>query len=83
MHPATFINGEEFWCQHCDRNTVKSNEPLTGTFFSQFGHEWSTEQKKTTSEYTMVIFAYCPDCIKLLGLQTLINHYNDEQASDK
>ena len=74
MQLCKFLNGETFYCTHCDSSEriVKSDDPKTGVFFCQFGHEWSPEKQKTTEDYTQVIFAYCFECVHLLGLKKMI-----------
>lgn len=73
MHIAKFVKGEEFWCSHCDTHKVKSDDPSTGVFLSQFGHEWNAHKKHTSDEYRQIIFAYCSDCIVECGLQPMID----------
>lgn len=81
MHACKFIKNETYWCSHCDTRKVLSDDPATGTFFSQFGHEWDPDKKHTTDAYTQIIFAYCPGCIELLGLQKLIDYYDAEEKT--
>ena len=65
---ATYVKNIEFWCSDCDANKVHSDKPETGKFFCQFGHVWVPKkgevQGYVADEYTQVIFALCPLCIK-------------------
>ena len=62
--PATFVKGEEFWCNCCDQNKVHSDKPETGKFFCQAGHTWNVAKQQTTEDYVMVVFALCHHCLQ-------------------
>lgn len=62
------LKGEEFYCHGCDSNEVHSDKPETGSFFSTFGHVY-TSGCKTSQQYNQVVFAYCPECIDALGME--------------
>ena len=63
MHKAEFIKEEIYWCNWCDGNKVNSNDPKTGSFFSQFGSTWNVAAQKCNNDYVQVIFAMCIDCM--------------------
>jgi len=54
------LTGEEFWCHCCDHIKVSSDDPNTGAFYSQFGHEYT--DAGVTEEWKQVVFALCLEC---------------------
>jgi hypothetical protein len=54
---------QQFWCKKCDRVSVDSEKPETGSFFNVFGHMWDRETKEYDGEYVGVMFAVCTGCL--------------------
>lgn len=53
-----------FFCHWCDRTTVDSTKPETGTFHVQFGHRFNQKsQEYDDEEYVGVMFAVCKPCM--------------------
>ncbi len=53
-----------FYCSQCDRNTVDSQKPETGSFHRVFGHSFDQTKKEYSGQYTGVMFAICAECAK-------------------
>lgn len=53
---------QDFWCSECDRNSVDSTKPETGTYYTQFGHSFDRETGEYDGEYVGVMFAICKYC---------------------
>lgn len=51
-----------FWCNHCDSQTVDSENPKTGQFYTVFGHGYSAKERNYEGEYVGVMFALCTRC---------------------
>ncbi len=48
-----------YWCNICDAKKVTSDNPKTGRFYLQYGHDYKT------GNYVGVFYALCPDCMKI------------------
>ena len=74
MHIAKFTK-ENLLCSHCDSwdHPVKWDDPSTGVIFSKFGHVWNGTTKTMEADYVQIVFAYCPACIVICGLQPMID----------
>lgn len=53
---------QSYWCHECDKNTVDSDKPETGSFFTQHGHAYNNETRDFDGEYLGVMFAICASC---------------------
>ena len=55
---------QKFWCNICDAHIVDSEDIISGSFYTQFGHSYNKAEKDYTGEYVGVMFAVCKHCQK-------------------
>lgn len=54
------IQLEDLFCQTCDGNLVKVNDPATGKFYFVAGHSVSRDFR--LKKYRGIVFAVCSGC---------------------